>query len=124
MMAAADVGLVTLNPSAALSSLPSKVFNIMASARPILAVAPPDSDLARLVEGGGCGLTIPTGQPERLAEAILRLKQPGEGASEMGRRGRSLLETCYSRRQCVEQYACMLENLRPAPATRGETGAA
>ena len=40
MLAAADVGLVTLNHSSASSSLPSKIFNVMASARPILAVAP------------------------------------------------------------------------------------
>jgi colanic acid biosynthesis glycosyl transferase WcaI len=40
MMTAADLHFVTLNQNSSLSSLPSKTFNIMASSRPILAVAP------------------------------------------------------------------------------------
>jgi len=49
MLAAADVSLVTLNTDAVLSSMPSKIFNIMASARPILAVSPPGSEIVQIV---------------------------------------------------------------------------
>ena len=43
--------LVTLNAGAAISSMPSKIFNLMASARPILAVAPPESEIVQIRYG-------------------------------------------------------------------------
>ncbi len=70
MLAAADISLVTLNAGAALSSLPSKVFNVMASARPILAVAPAESELAQIVKKAGCGWIVPPGFPQELATNI------------------------------------------------------
>ena len=71
MLAAADLGLVTLNHSSASFSLPSKTFNVMASARPILAVAPSDSELAHLVEDARCGMVVPPEHPACLAEILL-----------------------------------------------------
>lgn len=102
MMAAADVSLVTLNDRSFGFSLPSKTFNIMASARPILAVSPVESEIAQLVIEGGCGVTVPPGQPTALAEQILLLRNRPDLLETMGRNGRSLLETRYSRARCVE----------------------
>jgi colanic acid biosynthesis glycosyl transferase WcaI len=111
MMAAADVSLVTLNQASSLSSLPSKTFNIMASARPILAVTPPESEIARLVTEGQCGINVPPNQPALLADQVLRLKsQPGR-LEEMGYNGRHHMETKFSRRRCVEMYDTMLKEL-------------
>lgn len=118
MLAAADVGLVTLNASSASSSLPSKVFNTMASARPILAVAPADSDLAQLVENAACGVVVPPGRPELLAAALLGLRRQGDGLAEMGQNGRVQLESRYSRASCVGAYEEMLAEL-----CRGGAGA-
>ena len=111
MLAAADLSLVTLNADSALSSLPSKVFSAMASARPILAVAPPESELTQIVEEAGCGWNIPPGSPEKLAGAIIELKSCESTLTQMGKNGRACLEKKYSRRHCVEAYEKMLTNL-------------
>jgi len=111
MLAAADVGLVTLNHDSASSSLPSKVFNVMASARPILAVAPPDSDLAQLVDDAGCGVVVPPGRPELLADALVALRGRSDKLVEMGQNGRSLLEGRYSRAGCVDAFEDLLARL-------------
>lgn len=108
MMAAADLSLVTLNRSSSLTSLPSKTFNIMASARPILAVTPPESEIAQLVEEAACGVALPPEHPELLAECILKLKQQDKRLTEMGENGRSQLETRFARSGCVEMYGQML----------------
>jgi colanic acid biosynthesis glycosyl transferase WcaI len=108
MMAAADVSLVTLNAQSSGTSLPSKTFNIMASARPILAVTPADSDMARLVAEADCGVSVLPGAPEQLAEAILALQNGGARLAEMGRNGRKELEAVYSRQVCVTQYEAAL----------------
>ena len=50
-------------PGRGAPSLPSKVFNVMASARPILAVAPPESELAQIVKRAGCGWIVHRDSP-------------------------------------------------------------
>ena len=77
MLAAADVILVTLNADAAMSSLPSKVFSAMASARPIVTVAPLESDLAHIVARSGCGWTVPPTYPARIAALMLEISETG-----------------------------------------------
>jgi colanic acid biosynthesis glycosyl transferase WcaI len=111
MMAAADLSLVTLNRSSSLTSLPSKIFNIMASARPILGVAPPESEIAHLIQEGECGVNIPTGHPDLLAQAILKLRQQDDLLNDMGQNGRDQLETKFSRARCADMYEHMLTNL-------------
>ncbi|MBK7917808.1 MAG: glycosyltransferase family 4 protein [Chloroflexi bacterium] len=108
MMAAADVSLVTLNAQSSGTSLPSKTFNIMASARPILAITPTDSDVARLVATADCGVSVLPGAPEQLAEVILALKSDEVRLVEMGQNGRKELEAVYSRQVCVAQYEATL----------------
>lgn len=109
MMAAADLNLVTLNAQSSGTSLPSKTFNIMASARPILAVTPEGSEIARLVEAANCGVNVLPGAPEQLAQAILALMGDEARLTEMGRNGRQVLEAVYSRQVCVAQYEATLQ---------------
>lgn len=108
MLAAADISLVTLNASAALSSLPSKIFNVMASARPILAVSPSESEIMQIIEAAGCGWNVPPGAPEKLANTIIQLKTKESGLVQIGQNGRDYLEKNYSRNQCVDAYEKML----------------
>jgi colanic acid biosynthesis glycosyl transferase WcaI len=111
MLAAADLSLVTLNAGASLSSMPSKIFNVMASARPILAITPPGSEIMRIVESAGCGWNIPPASPEKLAEAILQLKAKESALIQMGKNGRACLEKNYARNHCVAKYEKMLSTL-------------
>jgi colanic acid biosynthesis glycosyl transferase WcaI len=111
MLAAADISLVTLNPGAALSSLPSKVFNVMASARPILAVAPPESELAQIVKRADCGWVVPPGLARELATNIVQLIDQNSARTQMGQNGRVHLERYYSRSRCVDVYEKMLIDL-------------
>ena len=108
MLAAADLGLVTLNAGAALSSLPSKIFNVMASARPVLAVTPPGSEIMQIVEEAGCGWNVPPQSPEKLAEVIIQLKEHESELTQIGQNGRACLEKNYSRNHCVDEYEKML----------------
>jgi colanic acid biosynthesis glycosyl transferase WcaI len=111
MLAAADMGLVTLNPGACLSSLPSKTFNVMASGRPILAVTPPEGEVARLIRVAGCGWNVPPTSPRKLAGVIVELKGQSSLLDQMGKNGRSYLERYYARSRCVDIYEMMLTTL-------------
>ena len=111
MLAAADVGLVTLNAGAMLSSLPSKIFNVMASARPVLSVSPPESEQAHIVHEADCGRNVEPGSPKQLADVITLLKAWGSALHEMGQHGRSYLEKYHTRQHCVGAYEHMLIDL-------------
>lgn len=67
----ATVHLLPQRAGAADLVLPSKLTNILASGRPVVATADPDTGLAR--EVAGCGLVVPPEQPEALARALERL---------------------------------------------------
>jgi colanic acid biosynthesis glycosyl transferase WcaI len=109
MLAAADILLVTLNASAALSSMPSKVFSAMASARPILTVAPSRSELTSIVAEADCGWAIPPGNPIEFAETLAQLRCLDPMLLvQMGQNGRAFLEKNYSRKHCVAAYEKLL----------------
>ncbi len=111
MLAAADLCLVTLNPASADFSMPNKMFSSMASGRPILAVAPVQSDLARITLETRCGQVAPPGQPQRLAEVILSLEKDRRALDEMGRRGRARLEAEFSGEHCIQAFDALLRGM-------------
>lgn len=113
ILAAADLSLVTINQNAALSSLPSKVFNVMASARPVLAVAPLDSDVAQLIIETDCGVVVPPGDPKALEEVVIQLINQESRLLDMGRNGRKAVEGKFSREKCVDSFEEMLLSLAP-----------
>ena len=121
MLAAADVSLVTLNAESSSFSLPSKTFNIMASARPILAITPTGSEIAVLVTEGQCGVNLPPGQPQQVVEVIRSWQRDEDRLHQMGQNSRVMLESQFSRNRCVESFTLLLaqtidERSRPAGA--------
>lgn len=103
-LAAADVSLATLNSQASHTSLPSKIFAIMAAARPILAVADAASEMANLVQRERCGVVVPPAQPLLLAETVKELYNHPRELAEWGRNGRTALERRYSLEGCLASY--------------------
>jgi len=101
VLAAADVTLVTLSPSATHLSLPSKIYKQMAAARPIVAIADHRSELAQLIEESGCGLAVEPDDSDGFVDALRRLAARREEAMRMGDAGREYLINVCSRRKCV-----------------------
>lgn len=111
VLAAADISLVTINEKSQLSSLPSKLFNIMASARPSLAIAPATSELSHIIEETKCGIIIPPGNPELIANTLIELIKSPEQLIKLGNNGRFKLEQSYSKSKCIDRYEEMLKEL-------------
>jgi colanic acid biosynthesis glycosyl transferase WcaI len=102
--AASDIQLALYKSGAARYSMPSKVYEIMASSRPVLASAEPYTDLERLVTETRCGMCIQPESPAQLARAIVELRVEPELRRRMGERGRAEIERHYSRAAVVNQY--------------------
>jgi colanic acid biosynthesis glycosyl transferase WcaI len=88
VMMAGDVHIVTVRRGLEGVVVPSKLYSILAAGRPILAVAPASSDVARIVLESGCGLAADPGDPAAVAAAICELRADPERLAMMGQRAR------------------------------------
>ena len=110
----ADVALVLLRDRPVFRHvLPSKIFEAMATARPIILGVLGES--ADLLLAAQAGVVFPPEDAAALAEAVAALAGAPERAAEMGRRGRQFVEAELDRDKLA---ASMLEELR-AVAARG-----
>jgi glycosyltransferase involved in cell wall biosynthesis len=108
LLNASDVCLISLNPRLTTPVVPGKLFDIMASGRPVVGDVPLDGDAPRIVAEGPCGICVAPGDPDRLAEAILKLYRDPALAAELGANGRRLVEHKYSRSICTRRYERLL----------------
>lgn len=109
--AAADVSLVPLKRTVALDSVPSKVYTIMASGRPVIAAVDPGSDVWTLVEQAQGGLCVEPEDPQALAQAIRTLYADSALRERLGRSGREHVVQHYTRQVVAQQYHELLTSL-------------
>lgn len=103
VLQAADITLVTLNNQSTYASVPSKVYKQMAAGRAILAVTAPGNEVDRMISEAQCGLCVPPGDPEALAEKIRWAAQHRDEVDQMGANARAYLECHHGRKQCVDR---------------------
>jgi colanic acid biosynthesis glycosyl transferase WcaI len=97
-------------PGASQLSLPSKLYEIMASARPLVASAEPDSDVAQLVQRAQAGIVIEPERPDQLAAAIRTLREDASLRDRLGRQGRAYVCRHHSTTTVAAAYASLLQD--------------
>lgn len=88
LLATANVAVIPQRPGITDIVLPSKLGNLLAAERPIVATAYNDSELARTLVNAQCGVVVPPGDAQALAGAIARLKATPLEAARMAANGR------------------------------------
>ncbi len=111
VVAASDVCLATLQKSLRCPVVPSKILGYMAAARPVVASFPMDGDAPAIIRNADCGICVEPGNPQLLAEAILRVYDNQDQASEWGRNGRHFVVAHHDRDVCLEQYDRLFQSL-------------
>jgi colanic acid biosynthesis glycosyl transferase WcaI len=101
---ASDVSLVPQAAATGSDAIPSKVYRIMATGRPLIAVTDPQSDLAALVRDAGCGVVVPPGDGAALADVVRRAAADRATWDAMGRRGRAHVAAHYARPVIAAEY--------------------
>jgi len=109
--AASDVCLVPQAVKTGCDAIPSKVYRIMACARPVLATTDPGSDLAYLIKDAGCGETVPPGRAADLADVIYKAYRDQARWKEMGQAGRSHVVEHYSRLAVTRRYHELIQKV-------------
>jgi colanic acid biosynthesis glycosyl transferase WcaI len=110
-LSAADVHVVGLAPGLAGYVVPSRLYGILAVARPVIVAAEPESETVQVVDRVGCGIVVPPGRPELLARAIRDAHDGKYDLAEMGARGREWVVQEADRSVAMGRYRELLREL-------------
>ena len=119
VLAAGDIHVVPLKRGLAWSSVPSKLYSILAAGRPVVASVDPGTEVARTIERAGAGLSVPPDDAEAFTKALRRLLDDPDEAQAMGRKGRSFIEGWASPAAVAESYEQLFDELRGPGGTVG-----
>jgi colanic acid biosynthesis glycosyl transferase WcaI len=118
VLAAGDIHVVPLKRGLAWSSVPSKLYSILAAGRPLVASVDPGTEVARTVERAGAGLSVPPDDAESFTKALRVLLDDPEQARAMGESGRRFVEGWASPAAVAEAYEDLFAGLRRPGASR------
>lgn len=120
VLAAADIHVVPLRRGLARSSVPSKMYSILAAGRPIVASVDPGTEVAAVVERANAGVAVPPDDPEAFTKALARLVAEPDEAERMGRAGRAFVERWASPAAIAERYEALFAELQRSRARFGK----
>ena len=112
LLAAGDIHVVPQKREAADLLMPSKVANIMAAGRPVVATCDSGTALCAVLEASGGGKTVTPGDADELAGAIKLLAGDERMRLEMGARNRRYAEEHLAKEAVLgdfeQQLRCMV----------------
>lgn len=109
---ACDIAINTLASGMTGISVPSRSYNVMAAAKPMIAVCDSGSELAALVTEEDIGWVVPPGRPDLIAAVLREAKSNRSGLSRMAERARNAVHTKYTRSHVLRVYQEMIGGLR------------
>lgn len=114
-LAAADAQLVTLKPGFSQLVYPSKLAGVLAAARPVLFVGPPDGEIARLLAQEKCGAAFGPGDGERLAATIAAWQADPAQRSPLGHNARAAYERRFTFTAALTHWDDILRRASSGP---------
>jgi len=111
VLATADISLVPLRKGFGFETVPSKLYSVMASGRPVIASVDPGCDTWSLVQESDCGLCVTPENPAALAEAIRQLASDRECRRRLGTAGRTHVVEHYSKTHMVGRYEALFSEV-------------
>ena len=111
LLASSDVLLVPLDKEKSQISVPSKLYNFLAAGRPVLGLAPSDSEVAALIRGNRCGDVVPPDDVAGIRELVLRMKEDPDGRREMASNARRYVVDNFARKMITDRYEALLKSV-------------
>lgn len=100
----ASVSLVTLEKGFEGMVVPSKIYGILASGRPVIAVVGGESEIVEIIKEGKCGKLIKIGDCQALVDGITDYYENPQKCREDGLSGRRYFEDNFDRGIVTRKY--------------------
>ncbi len=107
----ADVQIVIFNNSFKNVLMPSKYYGILATGKPVIAIADGANDISRDVDMYNIGYNVLKEDPRQLAETILELKNNKEKLDEFSKNVLQLYRNKYSKKIVFNKYSNIVQRL-------------
>ena len=111
---ACDVSLISFVSGMAGISVPSRLYNVLAAGKPIIAIADSESELAQVVREESVGWVVSPNDVRQFAEAIVEAEANRELLRQMSRRARAAAESKYRLQAIIDAYVRLFADLDSA----------
>jgi len=112
VLAAGDLHVVPLKRGLARSSVPSKLYSILAAGRPVLASVDAGTEVATTIERASAGVSVPPEDPDAFCAALADLLDDPARRTAMGESGRAFVEGWVSPAAVGASYETLFEQVR------------
>jgi glycosyltransferase involved in cell wall biosynthesis len=110
-LCSSHVSLVSLEKGAEGLSVPSKLYGIMASGRPIIAITPENTETALTIKEYQCGLITPPKDVNALVSKIIWMQENDEEREAMGKRAYKAFLDNFTVKHCANQYYDLIQRM-------------
>lgn len=111
VLATGDIHVVPLKKGLGNVSVPSKTYSILAAGRCLVAAIDPGTEVPRIIEACGAGISVAPDDPESFIAALKVLVSDSAMRSEMGARGRAWVETAASPAAVAQAYEALFREV-------------
>ena len=108
-LSACDIAIVTLAEGMYGLGVPSKAYYSMAADKPILAIMDEDSEVSSMVKEHGIGWVVPAGNPEKLAEMLVKIKNDFQNVKHVS--PREVLIKNYSESVAMKKIIIVIDEV-------------
>ena len=111
VLSAADVHVIPLREGLAWSSVPSKLYKILAVERPVVASVDEGTEVGRVVVEAGAGHSVPPDVVNPLVDSLRSILSSESEMEAMGSSGRAWVEQWTTPRRAAEAYESVFSRL-------------
>ena len=109
--ASCDIGMIPMKRTGAKDGFPSKIYTNLASAKPVIVSAEPNSDMANFLTSAKCGRVVPPEDSQAFTEAVLKAFKDRDILRAEGERGRQFVEAKFSKQAIARRYDALIREL-------------
>jgi colanic acid biosynthesis glycosyl transferase WcaI len=111
VLASGDIHVVPLRTGLGAVSVPSKTYSILAAARPVVAAIDPGTEVTRILEHSGAGVSVVPDNEVVFAAALQSMVANIDEAREQGRKGRQWVESHVSPAAVAQSYLSLIADI-------------
>ena len=107
----ADIHFISINKEMEYEGFPSKVYTIMASAKPMIVIIGENTPLYNFLKDLDCSILITNDRNEKFANSIIELANDSKKKYDLGQNGNSIIQKYYTKQKVVGEYLKLFEKL-------------